>query len=266
MRKSIVRAAVAAAGLLSAAGFASAAQADNYNITGWSLPNKVDGTIHAPSVPGEGAQIGAINFTGTDTTTNLNVTLSVFCIDVADILSTGTFQGIDVATTALDAATINSLGYTPALLDDVGYLLDQFAGSATTANKSAGLQLAIWEVLNENPANVWNVKTGDFNVTNYDVDLSVTNGVDDVANGYLGQLSTALAAPGGIPAYGLTILQPLNPDNNQTQVLALVSSFTPPGDNVGLGVPEPATWGMIVLGFGLLGAALRRRKPETLFA
>jgi len=31
-------------------------------------------------------------------------------------------------------------------------------------------------------------------------------------------------------------------------------------------VPEPATWGMIVLGFGLLGSALRRRKREEMFA
>lgn len=265
MRKSVVRAAVAAAGLLTVAGFASAAQADNYNITGWSLPNKVNGTIHAPSVPGEGAQIGAIQFTGTDTTTNTNVTLSVFCIDVADILSTGTFQGFDVTTTAADAATIGLLGYTPASLDNVGYLLNQFAASATTANKSAGLQLAIWEVLNENAANSWNVKVGDFNVTNYDVDLSVAGGVDDIANGYLGQLSTALAAQGGIPAYSMTILQPLNPANNQTQVLALVGVVPPPQD-IGPGVPEPATWAMIVVGFGLLGSALRRRKPEELFA
>ena len=31
------------------------------------------------------------------------------------------------------------------------------------------------------------------------------------------------------------------------------------GDAVG-GVPEPATWGMMIVGFGLVGAAARRRK------
>ncbi len=30
----------------------------------------------------------------------------------------------------------------------------------------------------------------------------------------------------------------------------------------GVGVPEPATWAMTILGFGLLGAAVRRRRPQ----
>ncbi|MEG3125743.1 PEPxxWA-CTERM sorting domain-containing protein [Sphingomonas sp. GB1N7] len=31
-------------------------------------------------------------------------------------------------------------------------------------------------------------------------------------------------------------------------------------------VPEPATWGMIIVGFGLTGAAIRRRRAEIAFA
>lgn len=37
-------------------------------------------------------------------------------------------------------------------------------------------------------------------------------------------------------------------------------SFTPQRVTVALAVPEPATWAMMVTGFGLLGAALRRRQ------
>lgn len=37
-------------------------------------------------------------------------------------------------------------------------------------------------------------------------------------------------------------------------------SFTPQRVTVGLAVPEPATWGIMVTGFGLLGAVLRRRQ------
>ncbi|MGL6042555.1 MAG: PEPxxWA-CTERM sorting domain-containing protein, partial [Sandaracinobacteroides sp.] len=29
-------------------------------------------------------------------------------------------------------------------------------------------------------------------------------------------------------------------------------------------VPEPATWGMMILGFGLVGATMRRRRAGTL--
>ena len=31
-------------------------------------------------------------------------------------------------------------------------------------------------------------------------------------------------------------------------------------------VPEPATWGMMILGFGLVGGSLRRRKTKVSFA
>lgn len=34
-------------------------------------------------------------------------------------------------------------------------------------------------------------------------------------------------------------------------------------DNVSLAVPEPATWGLMILGFGLVGASMRRRVKTT---
>jgi hypothetical protein len=269
MRKSIFRAAIAAAGLLSAASIASAAQADTYNITGYSVPYGVNGRLYAPTLNagGEGAQMGQIVFTGKDLTTSLDVTLSVFCIDVADILTTGTFQGYDLNTT--QTGPIAALGYSADALNSVGYLLDHYAaGAAGNSTKSAGLQLAIWEVLNES-GHAWNVTDGLFHVGNYDADLTVTGGVNETANSYLTNLGTALSAQGGIGNYNLTVLQPLSPGvgHNQSQILALVTAYSPPpGDHIGLGVPEPATWGMIVLGFGMLGSALRRRKQEDVFA
>jgi hypothetical protein len=41
--------------------------------------------------------------------------------------------------------------------------------------------------------------------------------------------------------------------DNQSQVFLL-------GNAAGGGVPEPATWAMMILGFGMIGAALRRRR------
>lgn len=39
---------------------------------------------------------------------------------------------------------------------------------------------------------------------------------------------------------------------------------TTPGANVAFGaVPEPASWAMLIAGFGLTGATLRRRRPAT---
>lgn len=37
-------------------------------------------------------------------------------------------------------------------------------------------------------------------------------------------------------------------------------------DNIAVAVPEPATWGMMILGFGLMGVALRRRSTNVAFA
>jgi hypothetical protein len=252
MRDMIVRTALAATGLLGAMCVASAAQATtSYTITGFSVPFRVDGKIHAPSLnpAGEAAQIGQIHFI----TSVPGVTLDVFCIDVDDILTTGTFDGYDVNTATDPGNTIETLGYTTTELANVGYLLSHF-GAASTGNavKSAALQLAIWEVLNETDSS-WNVKTGAFYVTNYNADLAAVGGVDDTATTYLTSLSTAPV----VGDYTMTVLQPHNPGpgHNQTQVFGLVG-----------GVPEPATWGMIVVGFGLLGSALRRRKPEDVFA
>ena len=45
--------------------------------------------------------------------------------------------------------------------------------------------------------------------------------------------------------------------------------YTPPGIGPGPGgpgVPEPATWGLMILGFGGIGATLRRRRATSAFA
>ena len=57
-----------------------------------------------------------------------------------------------------------------------------------------------------------------------------------------------------------------------TQTLSFLAQGTPNGlppslllDNVSLtaAVPEPATWGMMIVGFGAMGATLRRRRTAT---
>lgn len=46
------------------------------------------------------------------------------------------------------------------------------------------------------------------------------------------------------------------------QVTFSSSSNSMEFDNIGAGaVPEPATWAMLIMGFGFVGAALRRRQP-----
>jgi hypothetical protein len=35
------------------------------------------------------------------------------------------------------------------------------------------------------------------------------------------------------------------------------------GEGEGTGVPEPASWAMLIVGFGLIGAARRRRRDRA---
>ena len=51
-----------------------------------------------------------------------------------------------------------------------------------------------------------------------------------------------------------------DPIDFQRQCCTTQFNFTPQRVTVALAVPEPATWAMMVMGFGLLGTALRRRQ------
>ena len=54
-----------------------------------------------------------------------------------------------------------------------------------------------------------------------------------------------------------------------TQQPAISGSFTfasPPSIGDGSVVPEPAAWAMLIAGFGMTGAAMRRRRPNTVAA
>lgn len=61
------------------------------------------------------------------------------------------------------------------------------------------------------------------------------------------------AAVGGI--YGLVNAYSGNPN---------VETWLIRGDPVGAGAPEPATWAILIMGFGLVGAALRRNRRRSI--
>jgi len=263
MRKSIVRAAFAAAGLVGAAGFSSAALATDFSINtsvpggyAWvqDPPGYLTGTIHdANTGTNEGVYIGTINLTGNlvnDPQAGLT-TLHVFCIDIHDNLAGGIFTEESIADLENVNDTNLNVHYTAQQVTDLTKFLTYVDthGGVTDAFSSAVAQLGVWEIISEaNNAN-WNVNSGTFWVQG--LDSSVT----DAANTWLANSQNQSTA-----GYTLHVLDPAA--GNQTQAFVTHN----PGDTTTIGVPEPATWGMIVLGFGLLGSALRRRKEEALFA
>lgn len=65
----------------------------------------------------------------------------------------------------------------------------------------------------------------------------------------------ALAAASPAPAQAATSII-LNPGGNAAFLI----------DSIAVAAPEPATWLMMILGFGLVGSQLRRRKPGLALA
>jgi len=224
----------------------------NTNVPGgsaWidSSAGSFNGTIHWAGKPGgEGAAIGRIRLVGVDAANNPQ-SIPVYCVDVADWLGNGTFTKQDLSTLSFTSAQrmaiTRFITYGDAQLEAAtGYLRTQY---------SAATQLGVWEILNET-ANDWNLLSGSFWVGQYDS--------SDIFNA-AGTADTWLASlkAGTLPAYPSETLGVLDPGpGNQTQVYIKSN-----GNGQTPSVPEPATWGMMVMGFGTLGFTLGRRSRES---
>jgi hypothetical protein len=92
------------------------------------------------------------------------------------------------------------------------------------------------------------------------VSYSVNPGVSTSVSLYL--LGTAIKA--GFEATATSLTLQFNNTNNSafsgSATLATPPAPPPPS------VPEPATWGLMLVGFGAMGAAMRRRKVNLTFA
>ena len=264
MRNRMIRSAVAVAGLLGAVGFAAGAQATDFSINtsvpggyAWVIdpPGFLVGTIHdANTNTNEGVYIGTIDLTGDliNVPGNDLTSLHVFCIDIHDNLGGGTFNEVPIT----DLENVNSdvnVHYSAQQVTDLTKFLAYVdtQGGVTNALTSAVTQLGVWEIISEANDTNWNVTDSSSSFWVSGLDTSVTT----LANTWLANSHNQ-----SVLGYTLHVLDPAA--GNQTQ--AFITHV--PGGDIQLGVPEPATWGMIVVGFGLLGAALRRRKPEELFA
>jgi hypothetical protein len=231
------------------------ALADAFTVNSYSVPNYVNVTINssspAPAVS-EGGEAGAISINVTDTTTSTTSQMTVWCADIAAILSTPASY-----TSSTLSAQIGQTGY--ATLDSikvnqVNALLNAVSSgavSAINATSSAALAVAIWEVVYQTGDSGYNVTAGNFYVTSYGSD-DISAVVSD-ANNYLTYITNGTWLP------------------NTNDVVDMLQSTTGTDQNlVYLGVnttshssvPEPGS--LILLATGLLGfGALRNRRFGT---
>jgi hypothetical protein len=110
----------------------------------------------------------------------------------------------------------------------------------TDAKSSAAAQLGLWEILYETGGS-WDVRTGSFH-------SDILNNAASLANSWLADLANHDWQPD--PTLSLQLLVPQRGNQLQFQLVA--------GNAQGLpGVPEPASWAMMLAGFGMVGSALR---------
>lgn len=216
------------------------------------VPGLVLGDIHyLPGAPGDGYElvkgrvgIGQFRLVSQDSGGGYS-TLFTFCIDIFNGIDIGRYSTVSLASQIPDAGRRDDL---QRLLGRTLPLLSGASGAAAVQT-SAAIQMAVWEIVTESSRS-YSLTGGDFFITDTtleDADKPLLGQTRAEAQGYL----NALTAGSGGPRARLGAL--FAPDL-QAQVF------------VG-GVPEPATWLMMIAGFGAIGGALRRRsRPAAALA
>lgn len=197
-----------------------------------------------PSRTQQDLNIGRIRLTGVDNATMQAVTFDSYCIDIFNYLTGGTFEieNFDLA----DPVKQNQV---KRLLSGTASYIGNASGAANKKNVSAAIQMAVWEIVNEGGTSGYSLGNGLFQIGTTG---SVNPAARDLAQGYLDNLAGFTAT--GTHTYRM--LSAVNPVNNQRQVFLAAA-----------GVPEPATWAMLIAGFGMVGGTMRtRRRTKLSFA
>lgn len=175
---------------------------------------------------------GMFHFTGTDSTGS--VEFDAFCVDLAHNVTTGMGSQLAVSYN-YDYGTFTSDGFGNLLsssqisqMEGLATLGFSFAGDAAKNNDLAAIQAAIWQIMTPNS-----------------VFTSTSSAVNSLI-GYYVDLAPTLQG---------NVRYIVNVDSPQRQGM-----FIP-----GLpAVPEPATWAMLIIGFGLVGFSARRKASRAL--
>jgi hypothetical protein len=186
----------------------------------------------------ESGNIGRIAMSGTNES-GLATNWESFCVDIYHYLGTGAFTVQDVSTLGLSAT---QLGQVKAVLSNAdGYIID-----STT---SAAVQMALWEIIYENSANNYSLSTGYFQVSGANVSTAITDANNILTNVINGTwLANSALQVSVFAASG-----------KQSQLAYSLSA-----SGASTSVPEPATWVMMLLGFGTVGFSLRRKRPHAM--
>jgi hypothetical protein len=218
-----------------AAAVPSGAQAAAYTITGYSFaPGSLTGNIkYTPTNLSLNVGIGRLNLTGTEQGSGDTASFLTYCIDIFHTLTVpATFDVLPIGALIPDATKQTRL------LTLIGNANAVIAHASNKTEATAAIQLATWEIVNENTGS-YGFATGTFRSSGGNSD-----GARALAMTYLNGITSGAW---GTPQSGS--LKLFHSATSQSQVLTAV--------------PEPATWAMMIAGFGLVGGVARRRQRST---
>jgi hypothetical protein len=177
-----------------------------------------------------------------------------FCIEPLESIPIGSAVDYKVVPLSLAASGLGGIGTVKA-----DYIRELFGRNAPnggfavmTPRLSAIFQVAIWEILSEQPGTAFNLTTGNMRIGLRGVDGLFDRSDLLTANTWLSRLDGT-----GPKAKGLVALQngTRGVQSSGTQDLLAFAA-----------VPEPSNWAMLIAGFGMTGGAMRRRKPRAAVA
>lgn len=246
---------------------ASQANALTYTVNNANIGSagSMNGTVHVDATATKSAltvdaAIGRILLTGT-TSSGQSFSYDSFCVDLYDGLSApATFTGDTLGSLGLSVTQNTQLTN---LLANVDSYISTGANSGVAASatgsaaeRSAAAQLAVWEIVAE-ATNIYDVDgttsgKGSFYVSK----ISNVDNISATALADAAQLLSDVKSGYFTNASGVQVAL-VRSTGNQTQVVYGANAAS-----VLSAIPEPASWGMMVLGFGVLGTALRRSKRD----
>ena len=165
-----------------------------------------------------------------------------WCIEPREFITQG--QSITYTVLPLSQAATNLGGIGTAKANQVRELFGRFNpnfSTPLTALQAGAFQIALWEIVRETAGNPLDLSTGN---------IYFTAGSDNIP-GTLSLASSYVAAIDGTGPFAKNLKVLSN------GIFGVQGSGTQ--DLVVQAVPEPSSWVMLIMGFGLVGAAARRR-------